>query len=141
MGTKGSSASSYKGKILDSNTGDTEDDVPFVSSGSGMISSSSTKVEDEEEMAMCKSKGSSASSYKGKALDFETGNTDDDVLFVSSERAAAEKALAGESLAVEHIAELAPGQARNARRRAKSCANAAAAAASFSNIALTVKEL
>ena len=36
-------------------------------------------------------------------------------IFVSSEAAAAEKAVAGESLAVEHIAELAPGQARKAR--------------------------
>ncbi len=36
-------------------------------------------------------------------------------IFVSSEAAAAEKAAAGESLAVEHIAELAPGQARKAR--------------------------
>ena len=36
-------------------------------------------------------------------------------IFVSSEAAAAEKAGAGESLAVEHIAELAPGQARKAR--------------------------
>ena len=35
----------------------------------------------------------------------------------SSEDAAAEKAGAGESLAVEHIAELAPGQARRARAR------------------------
>ena len=38
-------------------------------------------------------------------------------IFVSSESAAAEKAAAGESLAVEHIAELAPGQARKARSR------------------------
>lgn len=38
--------------------------------------------------------------------------------FVSSEDAAAEKAEAGESLAVEHIAELAPQQARIARSRA-----------------------
>lgn len=38
--------------------------------------------------------------------------------FVSSEDAAAEKAVAGESLAVEHVAELAPGQARTARARA-----------------------
>jgi len=38
-------------------------------------------------------------------------------IFVSSENAAAEKAAAGESLAVEHIAELAPGQARKARSR------------------------
>jgi len=38
-------------------------------------------------------------------------------IFVSSESAAAEKAAAGESLAVEHIAELAPGQARKARAR------------------------
>jgi hypothetical protein len=37
--------------------------------------------------------------------------------FVSPEEAAAEKAVAGESLAVEHIAELAPGQARRARAR------------------------
>jgi hypothetical protein len=37
--------------------------------------------------------------------------------FVSPEDAASEKARAGESLAVEHIAELAPGQARNARAR------------------------
>jgi formamidopyrimidine-DNA glycosylase len=37
--------------------------------------------------------------------------------FVSPEAAAAEKAAAGESLAVEHIAELAPGQARRARSR------------------------
>jgi hypothetical protein len=39
-------------------------------------------------------------------------------LFVSPEDAATEKALAGENLAVEHIAELAPGQARKARARA-----------------------
>lgn len=38
-------------------------------------------------------------------------------VFISSENAAAEKAEAGESLAVEHIAELAPGQARKARAR------------------------
>jgi formamidopyrimidine-DNA glycosylase len=38
-------------------------------------------------------------------------------IFVSSDIAAAEKAAAGESLAVEHIAELAPGQARLARAR------------------------
>jgi hypothetical protein len=38
-------------------------------------------------------------------------------VFVSPEAAAAEKAAAGESLAVEHIAELAPGQARKARSR------------------------
>jgi formamidopyrimidine-DNA glycosylase len=36
-------------------------------------------------------------------------------VFISPESAAAEKAAAGESLAVEHIAELAPGQARKAR--------------------------
>ena len=36
-------------------------------------------------------------------------------IFVSSEAAAVEKAMAGESRAVEHIAELAPGQARKAR--------------------------
>jgi len=50
-------------------------------------------------------------------------------LFVSSENAAAEKAAAGESLAVEHIAELAPGQARRARasasRTRKNSGNAA----------------
>jgi formamidopyrimidine-DNA glycosylase len=39
--------------------------------------------------------------------------------FVSPEDAAYEKAGAGESLAVEHIAELAPGQARKARERAR----------------------
>ncbi len=38
-------------------------------------------------------------------------------VFVSPEAAAAEKAAAGESLAVEHIAELAPAQARRARSR------------------------
>ncbi len=38
-------------------------------------------------------------------------------IFISSEDAAAEKAAAGENLAVEHIAELAPGQARRARAR------------------------
>lgn len=38
-------------------------------------------------------------------------------VFVSPEAAAAEKAAAGESLAVEHIAELAPRQARRARSR------------------------
>jgi len=37
--------------------------------------------------------------------------------FLSPEEAAAEKAVAGENLAVEHIAELAPGQARSARAR------------------------
>ena len=40
-------------------------------------------------------------------------------VFVSPEDAAAEKAYAGESLAVEHVAELAPGQARKAREKAK----------------------
>lgn len=40
------------------------------------------------------------------------------LLFVSPEDAAAEKAKAGENLAVEHIAELASGQARKARARA-----------------------
>lgn len=44
-------------------------------------------------------------------------------IFISSEDAAAEKAAAGENLAVEHIAELAPGQARQARSRKQ--ANAA----------------
>ena len=39
-------------------------------------------------------------------------------MVVSPEEAAMEKAMAGESLAVEHIAELAPGQAREARTRA-----------------------
>ena len=43
-------------------------------------------------------------------------------IFVSSEDAAAEKAAAGESLAVEHIAELAPGQARRARARKQATA-------------------
>lgn len=42
-----------------------------------------------------------------------------DIDIVSSEVAAAEKAEANESLAVEHIAELAPGQARRARAKAK----------------------
>jgi len=40
------------------------------------------------------------------------------VTIVSSEAAAVEKAQANESLAVEHIAELAPGQARKARAKA-----------------------
>jgi formamidopyrimidine-DNA glycosylase len=40
-------------------------------------------------------------------------------LLVSPEAAAADKAAAGESLAVEHVAELAPGQARMARARAR----------------------
>lgn len=40
-------------------------------------------------------------------------------LMVSAEEAAAEKGAAGESLAVEHIAELAPSQARRARKRVK----------------------
>jgi len=44
--------------------------------------------------------------YDGKTLQF-----------ISSENAAAEKAEAGESLAVEHIAELAPRQARKARSK------------------------
>ena len=39
--------------------------------------------------------------------------------FISSEDAAAEKAAAGESLALEHIAELAPIQARKARAKAR----------------------
>mmetsp|Transcript_17682 Transcript_17682/g.36625 ORF Transcript_17682/g.36625 Transcript_17682/m.36625 type:complete len:132 (-) Transcript_17682:50-445(-) len=38
-------------------------------------------------------------------------------MFVSPEDAALEKARAGENLAVEHIAELGPGQARRARSR------------------------
>ncbi|MGK3761511.1 MAG: formamidopyrimidine-DNA glycosylase [Bacillariaceae sp.] len=37
--------------------------------------------------------------------------------FISPEDAALEKAQAGENLAIEHIAELAPGQARKARKR------------------------
>jgi hypothetical protein len=39
-------------------------------------------------------------------------------VFVSPEEAAKEKAAAGENLALEHIAELAPGQARLARAQA-----------------------
>jgi len=46
-----------------------------------------------------------------------TGPSQDAVL-VSPESAAAEKAAAGESLAVEHVADLAPGQQRKARARA-----------------------
>jgi formamidopyrimidine-DNA glycosylase len=44
-------------------------------------------------------------------------------LFVSPESAAAEKAAAGESLAVEHIAELAPDQQRKARARVENNAS------------------
>jgi hypothetical protein len=47
------------------------------------------------------------------------GEPETPLLLVSSKEAAAEKAAAGESLAVEHIAELAPGQARRARAASK----------------------
>ena len=47
--------------------------------------------------------------------ELESKGTVKNRVFVSPEEAAAEKAVAGESLAVEHIAELAPGQARRAR--------------------------
>jgi hypothetical protein len=43
--------------------------------------------------------------------------------FVTPEAAASEKAASGESLAVEHVAELAPGQARKARLRALDFSN------------------
>jgi hypothetical protein len=49
--------------------------------------------------------------------ELESKDTVGNSAFVSPEEAAAEKAVAGESLAVEHIAELAPGQARSARAR------------------------
>jgi len=73
--------------------------------------------------------------YEGKALEFNSAATATpsesssrrNKSIVSSETAALEKALAGENLAVEHIAELAPAQARAAR--AKAAANAIAAVA------------
>merc|ERR1711865_448479 len=74
-------------------------------------------------------------SYDGKTLEFNSAATATPMessnrrnkSIVSSEKAALEKALAGENLAVEHIAELAPAQARAAR--AKAAANAIAAVA------------
>ena len=48
-----------------------------------------------------------------------TASSNGTVKITSSEAAAVEKALAHESLAVEHIAELAPGQARRARAKAQ----------------------
>merc|ERR1712238_497164 len=60
--------------------------------------------------------------YKGKTLEFDNNDTMGDRsrnVIVSSENAAIEKAIAGENLAVEHIAELAPAQARKARAKAK----------------------
>merc|ERR1711865_1110100 len=74
-------------------------------------------------------------SYDGKTLEFNSAATATPMessnrrnnSIVSSEKAALEKALAGENLAVEHIAELAPAQARAAR--AKAAANAIAAMA------------
>ena len=52
--------------------------------------------------------------------DTKSGSTvkEEGVAILSSEAAAAEKAAANENLAVEHIAELAPGQARRARANA-----------------------
>ena len=61
--------------------------------------------------------------------------------FVSSEDAAKEKALAGESLAVEHIAELAPGQARKARSKTVKAEEAEASSASKPVKELTVVQL
>lgn len=52
------------------------------------------------------------------AMLMEYGNAKSDAI-VSSQDAATEKAMAGESLAVEHIAELAPSQARLVRAKAK----------------------
>jgi hypothetical protein len=49
--------------------------------------------------------------------ELKSKDTVKNLAFVSPEEAAAEKAAAGESLAVEHIAELAPGQARSVRAR------------------------
>merc|ERR1711865_390043 len=64
--------------------------------------------------------------YEGKALEFNSAATATpsesssrrNKSIVSSETAALEKAPAGENLAVEHIAELAPAQARAARANA-----------------------
>merc|ERR1711865_1069422 len=64
--------------------------------------------------------------YDGKTLEFNSAATATPMesssrrnkSIVSSETAALEKALAGENLAVEHIAELAPAQARAARANA-----------------------
>jgi hypothetical protein len=55
---------------------------------------------------------------ESKMMNYEVKPNAAKSLFVSPEDAATEKALAGENLAVEHIAELAPGQARKARARA-----------------------
>lgn len=54
------------------------------------------------------------------------GSAPDSATFISSKDAAYEKAKAGESLAVEHIAELGPGQARRARSRRTSTPGASA---------------
>merc|ERR1719491_2645711 len=59
--------------------------------------------------------------YKGKILEFDKKDTSmesSSTVLVSAEHAAMEKASAGENLAVEHIAELAPAQARKARAKA-----------------------
>merc|ERR1711865_1355944 len=74
-------------------------------------------------------------SYDGNTLEFNSAATATPMesssrrnnSIVSSEKAALEKALAGENLAVEHMGELAPAQARAAR--AKAAANAIAAMA------------
>jgi len=63
--------------------------------------------------------------YKGKILEFDKKDTSmesSSTVLVSAEHAAMEKASAGENLAVEHIAELAPAQARKARAKATATA-------------------
>merc|ERR1711865_1207695 len=84
-------------------------------------------------------------SYDGKTLEFNSAatatptesNNRRNKSIVSSEKAALEKALAGENLAVEHIAELAPAQARAAR--AQATANAAVARREKSETSSTIK--
>merc|ERR1712238_177431 len=66
--------------------------------------------------------------YKGKILEFDKNDTSmesSSTVLVSAEHAAMEKASAGENLAVEHIAELAPAQARKARAKATATAGVA----------------
>jgi len=66
--------------------------------------------------------------YKGKILEFDKNDTSmesSSTVLVSAEHAAMEKASAGENLAVEHIAELAPAQARKARAKATDTAGGA----------------
>ena len=86
-------------------------------------------------------------SYEGKTLEFNSAATATPTesssrrnnSIVSSEKAALEKALAGENLAVEHIAELAPAQARAARAKATAIATAAVATSEKSETSSTIE--